>query len=73
MQCSLESFIMLLGGTAEMTNCIPWLVLALIGSIGKVLLQLFYCINPYSDFFCTCKSAKQIAFVLGAFSNSGTI
>lgn len=35
--CAGKIIIMLLGETSEMKNCIPWLVLALIGSIGKVL------------------------------------
>lgn len=33
--------IMLLGKTAEMSNYIPWLILALVGSVGKVLLTTF--------------------------------
>lgn len=36
--CAGKIIIMLLGGAAEMRNCIPWLMLALAGSIGKVLL-----------------------------------
>lgn len=39
--CAGKIIIMLLDGTAEMNNCIPWLVLALTGSIGKVLLTTF--------------------------------
>ncbi|MGN6715612.1 ABC transporter ATP-binding protein [Anaerocolumna jejuensis] len=39
--CAGKIIIMLLNGTAERNNCIPWLVLALAGSIGKVLLVTF--------------------------------
>lgn len=39
--CAGKIIIMLLNGTAERNNCIPWLALALAGSIGKVLLVTF--------------------------------
>ncbi|NMM61884.1 ABC transporter ATP-binding protein [Clostridium sp. P21] len=39
--CAGKIIILLLSGAAEMRDCIPWLILALIGSIGKVLLTTF--------------------------------
>jgi len=39
--CAGKIIIMLLDGTANMSGCIPWLIMALIGSIGKVLLTTF--------------------------------
>ena len=39
--CAGRIIIMLLEGSADMKACIPWLVLALAGSIGKVLLTSF--------------------------------
>lgn len=39
--CAGKIIIMLLNGTTEMNSCIPWLILALAGSIGKVLLTTF--------------------------------
>lgn len=39
--CAGKIIIMLLNGTTEMNSCIPWLVLALAGSIGKVLFTTF--------------------------------
>lgn len=39
--CAGKIIIMLLNGTAERNNCIPWLLLALAGSVGKVLLVTF--------------------------------
>lgn len=39
--CAGKIIIMLLDGTADMDRCIPWLILALAGSLGKVLLTTF--------------------------------
>jgi ATP-binding cassette subfamily B protein IrtA len=39
--CAGKIIIMLLSHTADMQSCIPWLVLALVGSIEKVLLTTF--------------------------------
>ncbi|MGC6175097.1 ABC transporter ATP-binding protein [Lacrimispora sp. 38-1] len=39
--CAGKIIIMLLDGTADMDRCIPWLILALVGSLGKVLLTTF--------------------------------
>ncbi|MCW6123154.1 ABC transporter ATP-binding protein [Clostridium sporogenes] len=39
--CAGKIIIMLLNGTTEMNSYIPWLILALVGSIGKVLLTTF--------------------------------
>lgn len=38
--CAGKIIIMLLDNTADMNTCIPWLILALAGSIGKVLLTV---------------------------------
>lgn len=39
--CAGKIIIILLNGSAQMNNCIPWLILALLGSVGKVLLTTF--------------------------------
>ncbi|RDY33046.1 ABC transporter ATP-binding protein [Lachnotalea glycerini] len=39
--CAGKIIIMLLEQTADMQSCIPWLILALAGSLGKVLLTTF--------------------------------
>ena len=57
--CAGKIIIMLLSHTADMQSCIPWLVLALAGSIGKVLLTTFSTAQSHKATFAVLAEVRN--------------
>jgi len=57
--CAGKIIIMLLDGTADMNRCIPWLILALGGSFGKVLLTSFSTAQSHIATFCVLAEVRS--------------
>jgi len=57
--CAGKIIIMLLDGTAYMSRCIPWLILALVGSLGKVLLTTFSTAQSHIATFCVLAEVRN--------------
>lgn len=57
--CAGKIIIMLLDHTADMQNCVPWLVLAFVGSIGKVLLTAFSTAQSHKATFAVLAEVRN--------------
>lgn len=57
--CAGKIIIMLLSHTADMQSCIPWLILALAGSIGKVLLTTFSTAQSHKATFAVLAEVRN--------------
>ena len=57
--CAGKIIIMLLSQTADMQSCIPWLLLALAGSIGKVLLTTFSTAQSHKATFAVLAEVRN--------------
>jgi len=57
--CAGKIIIMLLSNTADMQSCIPWLILALAGSLGKVLLTTFSTTQSHKATFAVLAEVRN--------------
>lgn len=57
--CAGKIIIMLISHTADMQSCIPWLILALAGSIGKVLLTTFSTAQSHKATFAVLSEVRN--------------
>jgi ATP-binding cassette subfamily B protein IrtA len=57
--CAGKIIIMLLSNTADMQSCIPWLILALAGSLGKVLLTTFSTAQSHKATFAVLAEVRN--------------